>query len=103
MDLLCGLVRVYSTMVSAASLKVMNFYDDMGRFKFLIAVLFVNFIFLGKRVLPWQNALTNKRLSTTDESESLISARYMGNKHATNSKNQTLIKRKTNQSYDLPN
>ena len=44
MDLLCGLVRVYSTMVSAASLKVMNFYDDMGRFKFLLAVLFVNFI-----------------------------------------------------------
>ena len=38
MDLLCGLARVYSTMVSAASLNVMNFYDDMGRFKFLIDV-----------------------------------------------------------------
>ena len=38
MDLLCGLARVYSTMVSAALLKVMNFYDDMGRFKFLLDV-----------------------------------------------------------------
>ena len=36
--------RFYSTMVSAASLKVMDFYNDKKRFKFLLDVFICNLI-----------------------------------------------------------
>lgn len=42
-DQVCGLA-FYPTMVSYASLKVMDFYDDMRRFKFLLDVFICNIL-----------------------------------------------------------
>ena len=44
LDQLCGWARFYSTMVSAASLKVMDFYNDKKRFKFILDVFICNLI-----------------------------------------------------------